>query len=63
MCESTVVMKRAGGKDVIMPEVARIIIDGNDIVLRDILGERKELGGVRLIEANLMDHEIILEEI
>lgn len=63
MCESTVLIKKGAKKEIVMPDVARIIVEGVCITLWDILGERKELAGFRLTEANLMDHEIILEEI
>jgi predicted RNA-binding protein len=44
-----------------MAEVARMTVAGNAITCFDILGERKTLEGVRIAEANLLKHEIILE--
>jgi predicted RNA-binding protein len=46
-----------------MAEVARMTVAGNTITCIDTIGERRTLEGVRMIEANLMKHEIILEPV
>jgi predicted RNA-binding protein len=61
MCESAVYLVRGPTKDLVMAEVARMTVAGNAITCFDILGERKTLEGVRIAEANLLKHEIILE--
>jgi len=63
MCESTVVLLKNGNKEVIMEDVAKIFFSQEGVSLMDILGEKKTLEGVRMTEANLMNHELILEEI
>jgi predicted RNA-binding protein len=61
MCESAVYLVQGPTKDLVMAEVARMTVAGNAITCFDILGERKTLEGVRIAEANLLKHEIILE--
>jgi len=61
MCESSVYLVRGTAKDLVMAEVARMTVAGNTITCFDTLGERKTLEGVRIAEANLLKHEIILE--
>ena len=63
MCESTAVLLKNGKKETIMEDVARMLFRDNGVDLMDIMGEKKEIPNVRIIEANLMNHEIILEEI
>ena len=63
MCESTVVLLKGGKRESVMEEVVKIIFSPESITLMDILGEKKELTGVKIIEANLISHEIILEEL
>jgi len=63
MCESTAVLLKDGKKETIMEDVARMVFRGTGVDLMDIMGEKKEISNVRIIEANLMNHEIILEEI
>jgi predicted RNA-binding protein len=46
-----------------MAEVARITVAGDTITCFDTLGDRRTLEGVRMTEANLMKHEIILEPV
>jgi len=61
VCESAVYLIRGPTKDLVMAEVARITVAGNTITCFDVLGERRTLEGVRIAEANLIKHEIILE--
>ena len=63
MCESTVVLQRNGKKEIIMEDVARILFTPGGVTLMDILGETTTVDNVKITEANLMDHELILEEI
>ena len=63
MCESTVVLLRNDRKEIIMEDVARILFSPGSVTLMDIMGETITVDKVKIIEANLMDHELILEEI
>ena len=63
MCESSVYLVLGPKKDLVMAEVARITVAGDTITCFDTLGDRRMLEGVRMIEANLMKHEIILEPV
>jgi len=63
MCESAVYLVQGPTKDLVMAEVAKITVAGNTITCFDTMGERRTLEGVRMIEANLMKHEIILEPV
>jgi len=63
MCESAVYLVRGLTKDLVMAEAARITVVGNTITCFDTLGERRTLEGVRITEANLIKHEIILEPV
>jgi len=63
MCESAVYLVQGPKKDLVMAEVARMTVAGNTITCFDTLGERRILEGVRITEANLIKHEIILEPV
>ncbi len=45
----------------IMSEAARIIVNNDGITCIDMLGERKEVPQVKIVDANLVKHEIILK--
>ena len=59
MCESTVFVEENGAVKEVMKDVSRIIINGDETVLTDILGQRMVISGIRLKEANLMSHGIV----
>ena len=59
MCESTVFVEENGAVKEVMKDVSRIIINGDETVLTDILGQRMVIIGIRLKEANLMSHGIV----
>jgi predicted RNA-binding protein len=59
MCESTVFLEENGAVKEVMRDVSRIIINGEETVLTDILGQRMVLTGIALKEANLMSHGIV----
>jgi len=61
MCESSVLIEKEGGRELLMEDVVHVEIDGETITFRGILGETKHAKG-RLKEINLMKHTIILEE-
>ena len=59
MCESTVFLEENGAVKEVMKDVSRIVINGEETVFTDILGQRLVLNGVVLKEANLMSHGIV----
>jgi predicted RNA-binding protein len=59
MCESTVFLEENGAVKEVMKDVSRIVINGEETVFTDILGQRMMLTGVVLKEANLMSHGIV----
>ena len=61
MCESSVYLLNGSDKKVVMTDVARIIVNSDGVTCVDMLGERKEIPQVRIADANLMKHEIILK--
>jgi predicted RNA-binding protein len=60
MCESTVILDKDGNLETIMENVTRIDVFPDKVVCLGILGEREEIAGVTILEANLMDHKIIV---
>ena len=60
MCESNVFMEEEGGeRELLMEDVVHVAVDGEDIKLTGILGERKETKG-RIKEINLIKHTIVI---
>ena len=62
MCESTVYLEENGDRTEFMKDVAKIEVTEEGIVCYDIIGERREVKGVKLKAANLMDHSIIFQK-
>lgn len=60
MCESTVFLDENGELKEVMQDVAKIDVQKDKIICLGLLGDRKEIEGVHIIEANLMEHRIIL---
>ena len=61
MCESTVYLMMGSERVVVMSDAARIIVNNDGITCIDTLGERKEVPQVKIVDANLVKHEIILK--
>lgn len=61
MCESNVFLLKGSERILLMQEAARVIANGNSVTCIDTLGERKVVSDVRISEANLVNHEIILK--
>lgn len=59
MCESTVFVEEGGAVREAMRDVARIWVDGNDVICTSVIGERVVIKGARLKEANLLSHGIV----
>ena len=60
MCESTVYLNESGELSEVMQEVVKIEQKQNKIVCTGLLGERKEVENAMIVEANLMEHRIVL---
>jgi len=61
VCESSVYLLNGSDKTIVMADVARIIVHNDGVTCIDVLGERKEVSGVRIADANLVKHEIMLK--
>ncbi|MDD1766280.1 MAG: CooT family nickel-binding protein [Methanomassiliicoccales archaeon] len=59
MCESSVFLDERTEVREIMKNVSKIVMEGDDAVCVDVLGERMILASVRLKEANLLSHGIV----
>jgi len=60
MCESSVFLVRGSGRELVMEEVAKVIVEGRRIVCVNTVGERRAVEGAEIAEANLLKHEIVL---
>jgi predicted RNA-binding protein len=63
MCESAVFLEESGQVHEVMKDVTRIVMRGDSAVCTNIVGEMLVLDGVRLKEANLLSHGIVLVKI
>lgn len=60
MCESSVYLMKGSGRELVMEEAARVIVEAGRIVCVNTLGERRVVEGAEIAEANLVKHEILL---
>ena len=60
MCESTVFLRENGDLSEVMQDVAKIDVQKDKVVCVGVLGDWKEIEGVGIVEANLMEHKIVL---
>ncbi len=60
MCESSVFLLKNGDLKEFMNEVAKIDVIGDRVICIGLLGDKKEIEGVQITEANLMGHRIVL---
>jgi len=63
MCESSVFLDERTEVREIMKNVSKIIMEGDDAVCVDVLGERMILASVKLKEANLLSRGIVFTRI
>ena len=61
MCLSKVYFDRGGKKEILLEEVATIIVDDRKLQLRTLFGEQKEINA-RIKEIDLVAHNILLED-
>jgi len=62
MCELSVLIEGGSGRELFMEDVVLIEIDGEDIKLREILGETQNIKG-RIKEINEMSHTVVIERV
>lgn len=60
MCESSVFLIRDGEKTLVMREAGRLQVSDAGVVCVSALGERVEVPGAEIADANLVKHEIVL---
>ncbi len=63
MCESNVFLHKDGDFSEFMQNVAKIEVFEDKVICIDLLGDRKEVEGVQITEANLLEHRIVLGKI
>jgi len=61
MCLSKVYFDRGGRKEILLDEVASVIVDDGRLQLKTLFGEQKEINA-RIKEIDLVGHSIRLEE-
>jgi predicted RNA-binding protein len=61
MCEAVVYVERDGKREKLMDDVVEVRPEEGKLLLVDVFGEQKIISA-RIKEANLIDHEIVLEE-
>lgn len=60
MCESALFLEEGDEVREVMKDLTRIVMDGSTAVCTNIIGEQVVLENVRLKEANLLSHGIVL---
>lgn len=60
MCESNVYIVSGSSKELVMEDVARMIVEADRVVCIDTMGDRKVVLAASISEANLVKHEILL---
>ena len=61
MCESRVLIERSGKPELLMEDVVRVVVDGDDIKVMGILGETRHVRG-SIKEINLLKNTILINE-
>ena len=59
MCESRVLIERSGKHELLMEDVVRVEVDGEDIKLMGVLGEKRHVRG-SIKEINLLKNTILI---
>ena len=59
MCESRVLIERSGKPELLMEDVVRVVVDGDDIKVMGILGETRHVRG-SIKEINLLKNTILI---
>ncbi|MBM4318534.1 MAG: CooT family nickel-binding protein [Deltaproteobacteria bacterium] len=61
MCESTVYLRRGEQEEKLMSDVARIMVEGDRIVIIGLLGEQREVRA-DVVALDLVGHRVLLRE-
>ena len=61
MCLSKVYFDRDGKKEVLLDEVASVVVDDGKLQLKTLFGEQQEINA-RIKEIDLVSHSILLED-
>ncbi len=61
VCESSVYLLNGSEKTIVMSDVSRIIVSGDGVTCIGTLGERRDVPGVRISDAMLSKHEVLLK--
>ena len=62
MCQSNVYATESGQQELILEDVARVQIEGSEVIIEPLFGEQITLCA-RIKDINLMGHRIVLEKI
>lgn len=57
MCESTVYLKTDQGEEMLMEEVARLVVTDSGILMSNLLGEEREFPA-RISSIDFLDHRV-----
>lgn len=60
MCEANAYLKVDGKEELLLESVDKIILQGEELYLENIFGQRKIIKG-RIVEMALVDHKITFE--
>jgi predicted RNA-binding protein len=60
MCESNVFLHTEDDITEFMQNVVKIEVFEDKVICINLLGDRKEVAGVQITEANLLEHRIVL---
>lgn len=60
MCEANAYLKVDGKEELLLESVDKIILQGEELYLENIFGQRKIIKG-RIVEMALVDHKITIE--
>jgi len=61
MCLSKVYFDRGGKKEILLDEVASVVVDDGKLRLKTLFGEQQEISA-RIKEIDLVSHGILLED-
>ncbi len=62
MCQSSIYTIDSGHQELLLEDVARVEIEGAEIIMEPLFGERVSLTA-RIKEIDLMKHRILLERV
>ena len=61
MCESNAYVEKNGKETMLLENVGRLTVDGDDLVLEDILGDEVRITGT-IKEIDFVAHKIVIRE-